>query len=270
MTFGFLSAPQSIVPISTGPVGVPILYRQARSVLAVFRVKASAVSPLLEGTGLTPVPLFDGEPAVVVALFDYRDTSIGPYHEAAVATFVVPPGLPVPPHPVIQLLLPPRWRTVGLYIFDLPVTTQVANAAGRELWGLPKFVTEIPIAWNGDQFDAGVRDPRGGDFLFTLAGELTRGRSLPLRSLLLYSWLQRKLLRTVVDLRGWATAVRNPPLRLRVATRAHPMAERLVHLGLSDTSPLLAQVAPAFRARLNLGQSVGETAPVALAQPNAA
>jgi hypothetical protein len=254
MRFGFLDVPQAMVPISTGPIGVPILYREASSLLAVFPVEAAALASLLGGTGLVAVPLFQGRPVVVVAMFDYRDTTIGPYHEAALATFVVPENVALPQRPLLDLVLPSPWRKVGLYIFDLPVTTAVANAAGRELWGLPKFVTEIPISWRGEQFDGAVCAPGSSEPLFSLVGSVGGGSRVPLRALVLYSWLQGELLRTQVDLRGWARAIRGPAMELRVKARMHPMAERLEKLGLDGARPALVQAAPTFRARLNLGQ----------------
>jgi hypothetical protein len=254
MRFGFLDVPQAIVPISTGPIGVPILYREASSVLAVFPVNAADMAALLRGTEFVAVPLFQGRPVAVVAMFEYRDTTIGPYHEAALATFVVPESVPPPHRPLLDLVLPSPWRKVGLYIFDLPVTTAVANAAGRELWGLPKFVTEIPIYWRGDRFDSAVCAPGSSEPLFSLTGSVGGGNRVPQRTLVLYSWLQGEVLRTRVDLRGWARAIRSPLMELRVKARLHPMAERLDNLGLDGARPAVVQAAPFFRARLNLGQ----------------
>ncbi|MCX8072251.1 MAG: acetoacetate decarboxylase family protein [Candidatus Binatia bacterium] len=273
MGLGFLSVPQAVVPISTGPIEVPILYRQARSVLAVFPVDPAVLEPVLEPVGLQAVPVFSGRPVIVVAFFDYRDTTIGPYHEAAAAAVVVPRGMASPQHPLLDLLLPVRWRRLGLYIFDLPVTTPVANAAGRELWGLPKFVTDIPIAWEGERSEASVCDPVSGEPMVTLVGYAAGGSRLPLRSLFLYSWLGPALVRTEVDLRGMASVLRSPTFHLHLGARLQPMAQCLAILGLDSAMPALVQLAPSFQARLNLGRRVPLPQAVearAEAQPRAA
>lgn len=250
----FLDIPQAVVRTSEGNVGVPILYRQARSVLAVFSVESGRLRDVLDDDELQPVAVADGRAVIAIALFDYRDTSIGPYHEAAVATLVVPRAWGVPARPALDLLLPVRWRRVGMYILDLPVTTAIANAAGRELWGLPKFVTEIPIDWQGEQFRGSVLAPGTDSPLVTLEGELGRGTVLPQRSILLYSRLHGELLATRVDLHGLARHTRNGALRLELGKVSHPMLQRLASLGLDGAKPLWVQVAPSFRARLHLGQ----------------
>lgn len=256
MGLGFLSVSQAVVPITTGPIEVPILYREAQSILALFPVEPNALEAELRPLSLDPVPLLNGKPAVVVAFFDYRDTTIGPYHEAAVATIVVPQGVPRPHRPLLDFLLPANWRRSGLYIFDLPVTTDVANAAGRELWGLPKFVTEIPFSWQDDRFDVAVCEPGSNERICSLVGYAPAGGRVPLRSLSLYSWLGSYFLRTEVNLRGVARVVRSPAVHLHVGSRLHPMGQRLARLGLEGAMPALLQLAPSFQARLNLGRRV--------------
>lgn len=249
----FLDVPQAVVSTSEGNVGVPILYRQARSVMAVFPVEASRLRALLEDDELEPVTVADGKPVIAIAMFDYQDTSIGPYHEAAVATLVVPRAFGIPFRPALDLLLPFRWRRVGMYILDLPVTTAIANAAGRELWGLPKFVTEIPIEWQAEEFRGAVLAPGSSSPVITLKGELGRGTVLPQKAILLYSRLHGELIATRVDLYGLARHTRSTSLQLEVGAVQHPMAERLAKLGLGGAKPALVQVAPSFRARLHLG-----------------
>ncbi len=256
MGLRFLSVAQGVVPISTGPIEVPILYRKARSVLAVFAVERGVLDPLLKPVELVPVPVLGGRAAVIVAFFDYQDTSIGPYHEAATASVVVPRGVAAPQHPILDFLLPSRWRRLGLYIFDLPVTTAVANAAGRELWGLPKFVTDIPFRWEGDRFEAAVCEPGSAERICSLVGYAAGGNLVPLRSLSLFSWLGSQPLRTEVDLRGVAHVVRAPAVHLHIGSRLHPMAQRLASLGLDGAMPALVQTAQSFQARLNLGRRV--------------
>ncbi len=260
----FLDVPQALVATSAGNVGVPILYRKARAVMALFAAERQPLEALLHDPELELVPLAGGKPAVAVAFFAYEETSIGPYHEAAVATFVAPKALGVPARPALDMALPLRWRRVGMYILHLPVTTSIANAAGREIWGLPKFVTDIPIDWQEGHIRAAVLAPGSSAPLCTLEGELGRGRSLPLRAILLYSRLNQELIATRVDYLGLARFVRGPQLRLQVGTDTHRMARDLAALGLNGATPFLVQVLPAFQARLHFGRRLTGARPAAL------
>jgi hypothetical protein len=199
----------------------------------------------------------DGKAVAGVAFFDYADSSIGPYHEAAVATLVVPKALGLPRRPALDLLLPTGWRRVGMDILSLPVTTRIACTAGREIWGLPKFVTEIPISWTEQNFSAAALDPQRGTPLCTLSGRLGKGTSLPQRGVLLYSRLNQELIVTRVDFSGIAHHVRSSELELQAGEGNHPLPALLRSLGLERARPFLVQVSPAFQARLHLAQPLG-------------
>ena len=60
---------------------------------------------------------------------EYRKTDIGPYNEVGLTVLALAPGDPIPAN----------------YVVDLPVTTAVANRAGREIWGYNKFVAAIDV-----------------------------------------------------------------------------------------------------------------------------
>ena len=64
----------------------------------------------------------------------------------------------------------------AIYVADLPVTTEAANRAGREIWGYNKFVTAIDIKCDGKKFSATVRDHEN-ELIGALEG--TRGASAP-------------------------------------------------------------------------------------------
>ena len=58
----------------------------------------------------------------------------------------------------------------------LPVTTAVANRAGREIWGYTKFVAAIDVSSNGKTFSTVLRDS-DGELIGALDG--VRGMSVP-------------------------------------------------------------------------------------------
>src|SRR2546426_11459262 len=104
-------------------VELPIRYVNSRWLAATFLTDLERAAQVLEGTGLQAVPQEDGKAMILYVNWQYRQTSIGPYNEAAVTVLAVAPHDPVP----------------ALYIADLPVTTEAALNAGKEIWGYNKF-----------------------------------------------------------------------------------------------------------------------------------
>jgi len=156
----------------------------------------------------------------------------------------------------VDLLRKPEKRRVAAYVLDLPVTTVLANAAGRELWGYPKFVTPIEFRLDGRDVDTAVKEPGGTDDLCRLAGRLGRGVPAPPLSLVTYTRLDGALLRTHVDVRGRVMLRTRGSLVLRVGASKHAMAEHLRTLGLDGARPLLAMATERFQSKLHAGVKV--------------
>lgn len=254
MGIGFLDVGQSVVHTSQGNVGLPILYRKTVAATALFAVPQARAAALLADTGLQAVQTRRGEALVAIAFFRYDETSIGPYNEAATAVLVTRAGQSSPASALAQLALPVPLRRAAMRILDLPVTTAIANAAGREIWGLPKFVTAIPFTLEQGRLDAAVQDPADGSPIVTLQGETGPGLPSPGADLLLYSHLHGELLRTRISVRALQYLHRGDGLVLRVGSSPHPMAERLRALGLDGATPRLVQTSTRFRSRLPAGE----------------
>lgn len=249
------------VPLETrrtivGEVKLPIFYYDATCGQAFFRCHRRRVDDALSGTGFTPALASKRYAWVVLAFFNYRATSIGAYNEVGLAVPVIPSILP---HSLF------RWRELfmdvenperqlGFYILHLPVTTPVADAAGRELWGYPKFITAIPPpVLSHRRVFAQVWDPASDHLILTLRGR--PGPSLPGKtlSLLLYSKLGEQTLRSTVNARGTTQLFTAGSVRLEIGGSQHPMAATLCDLGLDCTRPSLLGLTPNFRSRLNAG-----------------
>jgi hypothetical protein len=253
----FFAVPRTTRSTSAGPVELPILYQDVRNVVALFTVPIERARLVLTGTGLVPTPLPRGQALVGMAFYEYRQTSVGAYNEVGTAIFVHREDEPEPRLGVVDLLRPPARRQLGAWVVDLPVTTGLANAAGRELWGYPKFVTEIPFHLDGRRFDSSVMDPDDGTTICTLAGVAGPGVPAPPLSLMTYTRLDGALVRTHVDVRGAVTARAAGSLRLHVGGSRHRMAEHLRRLGLADARPRLVLMTERFQSRLHAGQLVG-------------
>jgi hypothetical protein len=240
-------------PTSSGPVELPILYYDVSTLTAFFTVERQLAAALLAGAGLAPVLLAGDRAVAGLGCYEYRDTTVGPYHEVGLGLPVVPLRGAPPRIPLVDLLRRPRHRRAGFYVLDLPVSTAIACAAGRELWGFPKFVTDIPFELGDGAFRCEVADPAGGPPLVALAGRLGPGVPAPAMSMVTYSHLGARDLRTEVDVRGRNRLHSGRGLALTVSDADHPMARHARALGLDGARPLLVLETARFQSRLNAG-----------------
>lgn len=251
----FFQVPQVQRPTSEGVVDFPILYFDARCVQAFFWCPLAAVQTRLAGTGLRPAMVWRDAALVGLAFFEYLHTSIGLYNEAGLAIPVLPQTSRHTTRwlQVLQDVEHPQ-HELGFYVAHLPVTTPAACAAGREIWGYPKFVTDIPFTLSGHRLYTAVRDPADlQQPIVALQGTLGWGVPCPTLSLLLYSDLAGQGLRTKVNVRGSTRAHSGSGVRLALGASSHPMAQTLRQLGLDRTKPVVVTTTLGFQSRLNLG-----------------
>jgi len=254
----FFDVPRNTFSTSQGEVELPILYYDVSLVQGLFWCDPERVDAVLAGSDLRPTVFFNGRALAGVAFYEYRDNTIGPYNETGVAVAVELEARPPARLPLLQLLRDPRRRSMGFHILDLPVTTEEACAAGRELWGYPKFVTEIPFRLGDGDFDCSVTEPGTGEALVAFRGPVGRGPRLPLFSLLLYSHHQDTLLRTVVDVRARGTTGLGRDTRLEVSDSDHRMARNLRDLGLRGARPFMVATTDRFQSILHAGTRLAD------------
>jgi hypothetical protein len=253
MTDAFFDVPRTTHQTSAGPVELPILYLEARNVMALFEASLDGVRALLAPAGLEPGVVYAGRALVGMSFYEYTRTSIGPYNEVGTALFAVRHGERGGLRGVAELLLEPRTRRVGAWVADLPVTTEAACAAGCELWGFPKFVTRIDFALTGRRLSSAVFDPSGVDSICTLAGTAGPSTRIPGPSLLTLSRHEGALLRTPVDVRAPTRLHLPGDVRLRLGQSRHRMAEHLRALGLDGAAPRALVITERFQSLLHPG-----------------
>lgn len=255
----FFQVPRTVAPTSEGPVELPIMYYDASALYAFFLVDESRVAGLLDGTRMHPALTVGGRAVAAIACYEYRDTSVGVYNEVGLAVSVTADDAAPPLGgwlDMITTMTRPEVRHVGMHVLDLPVTTLAANAAGREIWGFPKFVTDIRFEHRDRHFVCEVADPDGDRPIMTLAG--TVAPALPSRplSLALYTELDDRLLRCTVNARGRSRIAPGRGLRVGAAPGGHRMAGHLDALGLDGAVPLAVMWTDRFQSRLNAGTPV--------------
>lgn len=252
----FFQVPRTRVQTSEGAVDLPIMYYDTSMLNAYFLVDKARVEKILQGTGLVPALTIGGKALVALACFEYRDTSVGVYNEVGVALAVTRQGDTVTLggwQDVLTTISHPEERHVGFHIIDLPVTTAAANAAGREIWGYPKFVTAIPFSLKKHQFDCQVMIPDGSGTIMKLSGRIGASMGISPLSLTLLSLRKGEMIRATVNVRGASRLAMAGSLKLSVPDSSHPMAQRLNLLGLDGEKPIAVSWTHDFQSRLNGG-----------------
>lgn len=253
MSRGFLDVEQVSTPTSAGPVGLPIIYRDASAVYAFFLASREAAAARVAERGLKPALAWGRRAVIGVASYEYRDTTIGAYNEVGIAVPAVPKDGQGVARSLLDLLRTPAQRQLGMVVLELPVTTTLAWVAGRELWGYPKFVTPIDFTLTPGEFRCTVHDPEGQGEIMAIGGALTPGLAIPPFSFWNYDRLDGRDLKTAVDVRGRSTLRTAGGVRLEVGESKHPMAATLRSLGLAGARPLAVVTTPKVRVLLHAG-----------------
>lgn len=195
-------------------VVLPVEVRTARSAAATFLVRHDAAARLLAPAGLEPKRLPGGRAACILALVQYVDNDLGPYNEVAFSIAVGARG----------------GAPAGAYIHELPVDGDFTCAAGRGIWGFPKWLADIDLSI--DDRRARCRLSHEGRLVLTL-DIAQRWLPLPARPMEMsaYAHLDGVTRRTPFFSR--VRGVRGGPGGARLTLgQDHPMSEALRELGL--------------------------------------
>ena len=158
---------------------LPIRYFDVQCLVATFLAAPDRASELLVGAGLQPVLQEDGRAVVDLYCIEYRKTDIGPYNEVGLTIRAKAPGDPI----------------AANYVVNLPVTTAVANRAGREIWGYNKFVAAIDVNSEGKTFSTVLRDS-DHEIIGALEGKRSVSVPAPATDILTFSLHQGRLIKT--------------------------------------------------------------------------
>ena len=218
---------------------LPIRYFDVQCLVASFLTDLDRAAELLKGTGLLAVSQEDGKAVVVLYCIEYRITDIGPYNEVGLSVVAAAPGDPIPAN----------------YVANLPVTTAVANRAGREIWGYNKFIAAIDVKSEGRKFSTILRDTDNA-LVGTLEG--TRGASVPTppTDILTFTLLGGKLIKTAVRVLTPFHTSSGESFVFKVGTSRHPMTSNLRIVALDGARPVLVHYADPLQALLFPGHAL--------------
>lgn len=117
----------------------PTFYQDMTTLNVAFLTPQRRIRKLLPSRKMKPLRMTPRHGITAITAFEYRESDIGPYNEVAIS-FPVTMGDRRPPmfFGTMRALQEPT-----AYVWQLPVTTEIARYGGVELYGFPKFIAEI-------------------------------------------------------------------------------------------------------------------------------
>lgn len=250
------------VETTRGGCDLPILYTDASLLGTFFLADQAAAAKLLQDTCLEPWPLF-GRALVSLFGWEYRQSSVGSYREVGLGIQARKRGSKPSLVRLGLSLLSTPWghpyghalaqEDQGIWVQNLPVTTEAAWSAGVEIWGYPKYISRIET-----DFDASARVRLGDELELEAApmrGPVTEGFPL-----VTFTAREGRLLRTVIEVGHRVRWDVGSAAKLELLGSG-PTADSLRALGLEGASPVAVFRTDVFRATLPAGKDVGRVRP---------
>jgi hypothetical protein len=220
------AAPQTAYQIQGREVRLPVEVRDATAAVAYYSVPVAAAQRVVDPTGLRVAGMLPGRTLVTIGAMDYRDGDLGPYHEIAVSFFVRERGQGA--LPVVGGLVGLLRGGLGAYIYSLPVDGEFTREAGLEIWGFPKFITEIELSDEGGSQRAVLRHQ--GRHILTQTVRCGGSRSMGEREQVSYALRDGAVYRTPATMAGEQVGFRFGGGTLELGEG--PLADELRTLGL--------------------------------------
>lgn len=256
----FFNVKRTSANTSEGNIELPMLFYDVGVRYLNFWVDYEKAASKLSGTGLLPCRFFNGKAIVSLVYFQYRSVDIGPYDEVTITIVARPESLKKPLFylPVFLTGSGMKKNNIGAYVLEMPVTTRAARAAGREIWGYPKFVTKISSKLDPDNFQFGVFDPNTNESIFSVRSKTGAGIKVRGFDLATYSNLNDSILKTIVnvDTKYRLSSVKD--FELKAGPSSHGMTSNIKDLGLDRIKPFMVMASDSFRSRLNRGEPVAK------------
>jgi hypothetical protein len=226
-----------------------VRYTDGSALACIYRVDLTAARDVMATQCFEPLPV-GGRAMVQLMALEYRETSVGPYNELGVMVLARRAGSK--PSTVRTLMQPARVQDAGWFIVNLPVTTGFTCAAGRELWGFPKYVTRIDT-----EFDRKGAEIILGEEL-VIEHRARFGITMPTPPYVFFSELDGRMLRTIVPVEHKLRMGGASSVRVHV-TSDGPTASSVRRLGLHQRRPMLAARVDHLKFVLPLGVTIGTT-----------
>jgi hypothetical protein len=148
---------------------IPLFYTGGTATIGMYPASIRRLKAKAPDARIDPAALVPGVGVVTIIAFEF-ETSIGPVNELCIAVPLKTPGLPLGLS-MLQALLR---GYMPVWVWHLPVSTAIANVHGRQVWGFPKILADIPIAQDEKARRTCLLSEKGRPIL-RLTGKALRG-----------------------------------------------------------------------------------------------
>lgn len=186
-----------------------------------------------------PIRISPGRGLLSVSAYEFRESDIGPYNEVSIS---VPFTLDVAT-PMFTGILRKGPAEPRTYIHHLPVTTEIARAAGVELGSYPKFLAHIDFERESGWVTCRLAE--GEQHILTLVGRELDTRPAPRSRAHAFTARDGRLLRSEVISSERGLAMSSDASDARLELGDHPISKELE--GLSIGRVLSYQYAPEYQ-----------------------
>ena len=229
---------------------MPGFYRDNASITAVYTASSKVVRGLLPHPDMTPVEMSPGRCIAAFTAYEYKDSDIGPYNEFSIAFLIAFRKRQIPFFSAMKQMMSGE---MSAYVWQLPVTTELARRGGVDQYGYPKFLADITFAKSDETISCTVGE--GGSEILTLEGKiLPTSRGEPSKSHS-YSVLDSIPLVTnvIIDPVDQGQSREKDAVSLSLGT--HAIADDIRRSGLSE-SPMAYSYTPVFQSILFPGRNL--------------
>jgi Acetoacetate decarboxylase (ADC) len=222
------------------PFRMPVGTKGSPALIAAYGIDPDGARTILPGQELHPLRVAN-RGVLIVTVVNYLDTTIGRYIELC-AGILCTRG-PRPSLPLLPLVLG-RAFGLGVYIYDLPVSTEISVKGGLGIWGMPKRQANLDFVI-GEETVSSQYD-LDGQLVMRVDVPRPARASLPLRvSGVGYGAFRGLLTKSYIRLHGrMGVSIRGGP-GAALLMGEHERATPLKHIGI-DPQPLFTAFVPAL------------------------
>lgn len=145
---------------------LPCFYYDNTAMTAIYTASTDMVRRHLPLPAMHPVEVTPGRALVAFTAFEYRKSDIDPYNEFSIS-FPITYGRKGIPGLTVLSMMARRYFTA--YVWQLPVTTEIARKGGVDYYGYPKFLADIVFSHEGKNLACALSE--GGEKILTLKGK---------------------------------------------------------------------------------------------------
>jgi hypothetical protein len=229
---------------------LPVFYYDTTSITAIYTADTKKVKALLPLAEMNPVELFPGKCLIAFTGFEYRKTDIDPYNEFAITFLISYDKVQIPG---ITAMWQMARRCISGYVWQLPVTTEIARYGGVELYGFPKFIADITFEKNDSHITCHVAE--NDQQILSLTGKILPTATEKITQYTTYSVIDDIPLKTNVYINPAEFAQTRERNAASIELGDHSICHTLKDIGLSAT-PITYQYSPFNQAILFAGRNL--------------